>query len=45
MKGDVLLAALGAEATADAALSARPLFTHLVCDHRTARTVLKTVER
>ncbi len=44
-KGDVLLAALGAEATADAALSARPLFTHLVCDHRTARAVLKTVER
>ncbi len=43
-KGDVLLAALGAEATADAAVSARPLFTHLVCDHRTARAVLKTVE-
>ncbi len=43
-KGDVLLAALGAEATADAGLSARPLFTHLVCDHRTARAVPKTVE-
>ncbi len=42
-KGDVLLAALGAEA--DAEHSARPLFTHLVCDHRTARAVLKTVER
>ena len=44
-KGDVLLAALGAEATGDAGYSARPLFTHLVCDHRTARAVLKTVER
>ena len=44
-KGEVLLAALGAEATEDAAFSARPLFTHLVCDHRTARAVLKTVER
>ncbi len=44
-KGDVLLAALGAEATVDVGYSARPLFTHLVCDHRTARAVLKTVER
>ena len=44
-KGDVLLAALGAEATAEVRDTARPLFTHLVCDHRTARAVLKTVER
>ncbi len=44
-KGDVLLAALGAEATADGGRFARPLFTHLVCDHRTARAVLKTLER
>ena len=44
-KGEVLLAALGAEATADTEDAARPLFTHLVCDHRTARAALKTVER
>ena len=44
-KGDVLLAALGAEASVDGGRFARPLFTHLVCDHRTARAVLKTVGR
>ena len=42
-KGDVLLAALGAEA--DAGYSPRPLFTHLVCDHRTARAALRTLDR
>ena len=42
-KGDVLLAALGAEASVDGGRFARPLFTHLVCDHRTARAVMKTV--
>ena len=42
-KGDVLLAALGAEA--DAGYSFPPLFTHLVCDHRTARAVLRRVKR
>ena len=42
-KGDVLLAALGAGA--DEGYSPRTLFTHLVCDHRTARAALRTVER
>ena len=42
-KGDVLLAALGAEA--DAGSSFPPLFTHLVCDHRTARSVFRRVKR
>ena len=42
-KGDVLLAALGAGA--DEGSSLRTLFTHLVCDHRTARAVLRTVDR
>ena len=42
-KGDVLLAALGAEA--DAGTSFSPLFTHLVCDHRTARSALRRVKR
>ena len=42
-KGDVLLAALGAEA--DPGCSFPPLFTHLVCDHRTARAVLRRVQR
>jgi len=44
-KGDVLLAALGASGMADGERSALPLFTHLVCDHRTARAALKAVER
>ena len=39
-KGDVLLAALGAHGTVDGGGSAQPLFTHLVCDHRTARAAL-----
>ena len=42
-KGDVLLAALGAEA--DPGYSFPPLFTHLVCDYRTARAVLRRVQR
>ena len=44
-KGDVLLAALGAGETGDRERSAPPLFTHLVCDHRTARATLKAVGR
>ena len=44
-KGDVLLAALGVGEMVDAGPSARPLFTHLVCDHRTARAALKAVQR
>jgi hypothetical protein len=38
-KGDVLMAALGGPSRA-----ARPLFTHLVCDHRTAGSVVRASE-
>ena len=43
-KGDVLLAALGG-GRVHGGYSAPPLFTHLVCDHRTARAVLKVARR
>lgn len=40
-KGDVLLATLGGRPGSDRDGRPDPLFTHLVCDHRTARAALK----
>ena len=43
-KGDVLLAALGGPGALERGSRPQALFTHLVCDHRTARAALKASE-